>query len=40
MFLAGSDPEKRAFRVNIRLLNADGVVLMEILQMEVKRATR
>jgi acyl transferase domain-containing protein len=40
MFLAGSDPEKGAFRVNIRLLNANGVVLMEILQMEVKRVTR
>ena len=39
-FLAASDPEEGAFRVNIRLLNAHGTVLAEILEMEVKRVTR
>jgi acyl transferase domain-containing protein len=36
-FLVSSSPERGSFRVNVRLLDAEGSVLVEVVEMEIKR---
>ena len=38
--LVGSDPEKGAYRLNIRLLDESGAVLLDVSELEMQRVAR